>query len=1068
MGKKRHKKKPIRKTAKATQKPDGVASTPANQQPRFTVAMATYNRAQWLPSAVESVLTQSFTDFEYVIVDDGSTDNTSEIIRSYDDPRIRYFQKPLNEGRPATRNRVVAEAKGAYILWMADDDRLAPEILSRYHRLLVDDPSVDVVYGNLAVFSEEPDQVESAYEPVDWSTRALEFVGSKLSGSVLPDPGTATRLSLIKQEDGPYDLEFLRAQDYELWSRIAHKIKVKKLDEIIYFYRQHAGSASFGDFVDTTFESKIIRAHRARHPGTILAPQFDWQYTSHATARLNLLIATHLNEYRDGYNALRFACALPQWHCEPLVLKQVVMALTIQGRLDEAERVVKRALSEVPKLSQIFGEWLATIGRLRSFADMTCASLEAGLQPAQFEELQTLVKQWGWTYDLARVFAHLNQYAGDLKKASLAFCYAARLNLSDVECATALQSIAPSVQLSRGKIDLSNMRARILEQHVELGAVDVFENKGVSGKISVLDLHHGEPDTIIDALIHQPEGTYEIIGFYREAHADPRVVSCGEPTDGSAPLAVLSKAASGNWIVVADEKFDVYPHWATSILGANQASSYDVQFCAQHEPDPDDEEGLLTLRSMIPIRLVYGGHGVPTHRFAVSRDGMATFLKDTVSDVPSSSAAFRLHYAAYWLANQSGLHHVGATQFHAGFNPNYELEHLLEFFRKHHKHVLFDREIRRAQNRILDIHRRNFQDSGRVHVAILPGQDDASTLAQIRSLYAHTYAPAKAILVCNTPSETSLSAFRNAKSVYGELGAVINHRCVSHTKLINQAFTRMGAECMVLLDPNVKLAPHWLSYLLWFANQYQDLGVLSVQIEDAKALDMRCCLVTREAINRVGGLALQRPLSEAISDFLARVKASGLRVEQTSAPSLGFESLDESTPLFDQHHLQLSTQVSQEEALFCEYVPEPGFLPDTQPVQILDSKSRRMLAYPPWDEPTQMSALLGVLSELNGWSIYLRCPNLEAEAHRLRLLEMVDVRSSAALADCDIQLVDTIIAPDREAGLFTAVDLVYADETWAQSQIALKRAFDCGTPVACSKRELFAAAKALTSAVECE
>ena len=81
---------------------------------------------------------------------------------------------------------------------------------------------------------------------------------------------------------------------------------------------------------------------------------------------------------------------------------------------------------------------------------------------------------------------------------------------------------------------------------------------------------------------------------------------------------------------------------------------------------------------------------------------------------------------------------------------------------------------------------------------------------------------------------------------------------------------------------------------------------------------------------------------------------------------------------------------------------------------------------------------------------------------------MVDVRSSAALADCDIQLVDTIIAPDREAGLFTAVDLVYADETWAQSQIALKRAFDCGTPVACSKRELFAAAKALTSAVECE
>ena len=213
MGKKKRKKKSGRQTV---QTGSDVQATPNETRPRFTIGMATYNRAQWLAPAIESVLSQSFTDFEYVIVDDGSTDNTAEVVAGYQDPRIRYFQKPINEGRPATRNRVVAESSGAYILWMADDDRLAPGILARYHQALLDDPNIDVLYGNLAVFSEEFDQSESAYEPVDWSTRPLDFVGAKLTGSVLPDPGTATRLSVVKEEAGPYDLEFLRAQDLSL------------------------------------------------------------------------------------------------------------------------------------------------------------------------------------------------------------------------------------------------------------------------------------------------------------------------------------------------------------------------------------------------------------------------------------------------------------------------------------------------------------------------------------------------------------------------------------------------------------------------------------------------------------------------------------------------------------------------------------------------------------------------------------------------------------------------------------------------------------------------------------
>ena len=93
MGKKKRKKKSGRQTV---QTGSDVQVTPNETRPRFTIGMATYNRAQWLAPAIESVLSQSYTDFEYVIVDDGSTDNTAEVVAGYQDPRIRYFQKPIN------------------------------------------------------------------------------------------------------------------------------------------------------------------------------------------------------------------------------------------------------------------------------------------------------------------------------------------------------------------------------------------------------------------------------------------------------------------------------------------------------------------------------------------------------------------------------------------------------------------------------------------------------------------------------------------------------------------------------------------------------------------------------------------------------------------------------------------------------------------------------------------------------------------------------------------------------------------------------------------------------------
>ena len=101
--------------------------------PKVTVIMPTMNRASLLPRSIDSVLSQNFTDYEFIIIDDGSTDNTKQVVEEYvkKDPRIRYIRYEKNQGIPTVRNRGIAEAKGEYIAWQDDDDEWLPGKLEK-------------------------------------------------------------------------------------------------------------------------------------------------------------------------------------------------------------------------------------------------------------------------------------------------------------------------------------------------------------------------------------------------------------------------------------------------------------------------------------------------------------------------------------------------------------------------------------------------------------------------------------------------------------------------------------------------------------------------------------------------------------------------------------------------------------------------------------------------------------------------------------------------------------------------------------------------------------------------
>lgn len=116
-------------------------------KPTVSIIIPTYNRSQLIARAVKSVLNQTYQNFELIIIDDGSTDNTRELVTSFNDERIRYIRHEENKGEAAARNTGLKAARCDYIAYQDSDDEWLPEKLARQIELLQDaSPEVGVIY----------------------------------------------------------------------------------------------------------------------------------------------------------------------------------------------------------------------------------------------------------------------------------------------------------------------------------------------------------------------------------------------------------------------------------------------------------------------------------------------------------------------------------------------------------------------------------------------------------------------------------------------------------------------------------------------------------------------------------------------------------------------------------------------------------------------------------------------------------------------------------------------------------------------------------------------------------
>lgn len=207
--------------------------------PQITVLMPVYNGAAYVSDAIRSILDQSFRDFEFLIIDDGSTDNTQTIIGAFADARIRFEKNEYNQGLTSTLNNGLRIAKGRYLARMDADDIAHPLRLETQLRYMQERPDLAITGTLIRSFGavKRPSVFRNPEKHED-------IVARLLFGSAIFHSSAMFDMEQIRSVGLEYDKETLHAEDYDLWSRAAMHIKLGNVPEILLDYRIHATQVS--------------------------------------------------------------------------------------------------------------------------------------------------------------------------------------------------------------------------------------------------------------------------------------------------------------------------------------------------------------------------------------------------------------------------------------------------------------------------------------------------------------------------------------------------------------------------------------------------------------------------------------------------------------------------------------------------------------------------------------------------------------------------------------------------------------------------------------------------------
>ena len=240
--------------------------------PAVSVVIPTYCHQDYVLETLDSVFAQTFTDYEVIIINDGSPDQTAEVLRSsVESKRIRYYEQ-TNAGQSAARNHGLAEARGKFIAFLDDDDLWPPDKLAWQVDVLKATDAV-LIGGRTAQLRDGlivPPQT-------DWRSDKLSLTDLAKGCSFLSPGQTLIRREALDKIGG-FDESIWGVDDYDLYLRLAKHGELRVDSQVSLYYRLHAGNASRQREKMLLNGYKVVRQHFSADNRSMSRPAFRWLY----------------------------------------------------------------------------------------------------------------------------------------------------------------------------------------------------------------------------------------------------------------------------------------------------------------------------------------------------------------------------------------------------------------------------------------------------------------------------------------------------------------------------------------------------------------------------------------------------------------------------------------------------------------------------------------------------------------------------------------------------------------------------------------------------------------------
>lgn len=225
--------------------------------PKISVVMPVYNGEKYLREAIDSILNQTFTDFELLIINDGSSDSTESIIKSYNDVRIEYIKNGQNLGLINTLNKGLNLAKGEYIARMDQDDISHPERFAKQVAVFEKNHDIGVCGTLFTLFSKKNEDLLIEH-PENHDSIKIGLLTRCLIGH----PTVMMRKKAINNYQ--YDINYQAAEDYELWTRLINVTKFYNIQESLLRYRFHDTNMTVLENSTQVANTKIITGNQLK------------------------------------------------------------------------------------------------------------------------------------------------------------------------------------------------------------------------------------------------------------------------------------------------------------------------------------------------------------------------------------------------------------------------------------------------------------------------------------------------------------------------------------------------------------------------------------------------------------------------------------------------------------------------------------------------------------------------------------------------------------------------------------------------------------------------------------